>query len=68
MADSKWKQDESGTWVRTVNGVEERTSVNPNATEGALVAAAELGVDLNSVKGTGKDGAITKADVEGAAS
>jgi pyruvate/2-oxoglutarate dehydrogenase complex dihydrolipoamide acyltransferase (E2) component len=39
----------------------------PNATAGAVEAADELGVDLNSVEGTGKDGKITKADVESAA-
>jgi hypothetical protein len=36
----------------------------PHATEGAIEAADELGVDLNEVEGTGKGGRITKADVE----
>lgn len=63
---SKWKQEDDGMWVRTIDGVEERTSVNPNATEAALAAAQELGVNLNDVKGTGKDGSITKGDVESA--
>lgn len=38
-----------------------------DATTGALEAAAELGVDLNEVEGTGAGGRITKADVEAAA-
>lgn len=36
----------------------------PNATEGAVKLAAEKGVDLNLVWGTGTDGRITKNDVE----
>ena len=36
-------------------------------TGAAAELAAELGVDLSSVEGTGKDGRITKADVEAAA-
>jgi pyruvate/2-oxoglutarate dehydrogenase complex dihydrolipoamide acyltransferase (E2) component len=38
-----------------------------NATDGAIEAANELGVDLATVTGTGADGRITKADVEAAA-
>lgn len=38
-----------------------------DATDGAREAASELGVDLSSVSGSGKDGRITKADVEKAA-
>lgn len=38
--------------------------IQPNATAGALAAAVELGIDLATVTGTGKDGRITKADVE----
>ena len=33
------------------------------ATAGAIAAAAELGVDLETVEGTGKNGKVTKADV-----
>lgn len=40
------------------------TSVD--ATDGAVEFAAEHGVDLASVKGSGKDGRIVKADVEAA--
>jgi 2-oxoacid dehydrogenase-like protein with E3 subunit-binding domain len=36
-------------------------------TGAAAERAAELGVDLSTVIGTGKDGRITKADVEAAA-
>lgn len=38
-----------------------------DATQGALEAAAELGVDLTDITGTGASGRITKADVEAAA-
>jgi len=37
------------------------------ATKEAAELAEELGVDLSSVQGTGKDGKITKPDVEAAA-
>jgi 2-oxoglutarate dehydrogenase E2 component (dihydrolipoamide succinyltransferase) len=37
------------------------------ATQAALDLAHELGVDPANIKGTGKDGRITKADVEAAA-
>jgi pyruvate/2-oxoglutarate dehydrogenase complex dihydrolipoamide acyltransferase (E2) component len=36
-------------------------------TGAAAELAQELGVDLSTVEGTGKDGRITKADVEAAA-
>lgn len=35
-----------------------------NATAGAVELAEQEGVDLSQVEGTGKDGKITKADVE----
>ena len=38
-----------------------------DATDGAVAAAEELGVDLATVTGTGAEGRITKADVEAAA-
>lgn len=62
--ETRWKQNDDGSWSRIIKGNEETTFVNPNATQGALDAAAELGVDLASVSGTGKGGKITKADVE----
>lgn len=40
----------------------------PVASHHAVKLAEELGVDLSAVTGTGKDGSITKADVEAAAS
>ena len=67
--EERWRYDEAtGSWSRRIGGVEETTSVNPNATEGALEAAEEAGVDLATVQGSGKGGRITKADVESAAS
>ena len=39
-----------------------------DATQGALEAAEELGVDLAEIEGTGAHGRITKSDVEAAAS
>lgn len=40
----------------------------PPATDAAVAHAQELGVDLKQVKGTGKDGQITKGDVAAHAS
>lgn len=37
------------------------------ATPAAQAAADDAGVDLTTVSGTGKDGKVTKADVEAAA-
>jgi pyruvate/2-oxoglutarate dehydrogenase complex dihydrolipoamide acyltransferase (E2) component len=37
------------------------------ATRGAIEAASQYGIDITTVSGTGKDGRITKADVEAAA-
>jgi len=63
----RWAQNEDGSWSRKIGGNEETTYVNPNATDGALTAAEELGVDINTITGSGKDGKVTKADVEAAA-
>ena len=41
-------------------------SVEVFATQAALDHAAALGIDLASIQGTGKDGKVTKADVEAA--
>lgn len=44
-------------------------SENPedlNVTAAALAHAKEVGVDITSIQGTGKDGTITKADVAAA--
>jgi pyruvate/2-oxoglutarate dehydrogenase complex dihydrolipoamide acyltransferase (E2) component len=66
--ETRWKQNDDGSWSRTVGGVQETTAVNPNATAGAQEIAEELGVDLTGVSGSGKGGRITKADVEAVAS
>lgn len=44
------------------------THTDIDATDGARKAAAELGVDLAEIEGTGAEGRVTKADVEHAAS
>ncbi len=72
-----WTQTADGSWTRQRNGVEETTGYDPyvkpetpddlNATQGAVEAAAEHGVDISTVTGTGAGGRITKADVEAAA-
>lgn len=38
-----------------------------DATEAAVTAAAEMGVDLSAVKGSGAEGRITVGDVKAAA-
>lgn len=66
--EERWRQNEDGSWTRKLpDGNEETGPNNPYATAGANEAARELGVDINTVQGTGKDGKITKADVEAAA-
>lgn len=60
---SRWRQTPTGEWERNI-GV---PSTGVDATEGALEAAADLGIDITTVQGSGKDGRITKADVEAAA-
>ena len=57
--------------ARTAEEIEASAAANNeasevNATDGAVEAANELGVDLATVTGTGADGRITKADVEAA--
>jgi pyruvate/2-oxoglutarate dehydrogenase complex dihydrolipoamide acyltransferase (E2) component len=47
--------------------VEEENGDDPRATSAAVARAAELGVDLNAVTGTGLNGKITVPDVEAAA-
>lgn len=60
---TRWVQNEDGSYSRRIT-VE---SAEVDATEGAEDLAAELGIDLATVEGTGKDGRITKGDVEAAA-
>lgn len=63
---TRWARNEDGSWQRHPEYQPEAVSA-ADATKGAQEAAEELGVDLASVSGTGKDGKITKADVEAAA-
>lgn len=53
--------------IENFEAVNEANEPEYDATEGAVAAAEELGVDLANVTGTGAEGRITKADVEGAA-
>lgn len=60
---TRWAINEDGSYSRHP-GFEDGTIAE--ATKGAEEAAEELGVDLATVTGSGKDGKITKADVEAA--
>lgn len=60
---NRWRQNDDGSWSRRVTVFSE---VGVKATKAAITAAENLGVDLASVKGTGADGQITKADVQAA--
>lgn len=59
--------------VHTAAGTSEPTTTDDDngddlyATSGAVIAADQYGIDITTVSGTGKDGRITKADVEAAA-
>lgn len=65
---TRWTENEDGSWTRKLEtGDNGNEPAAPNATAGAITASEELGVDLTTVTGTGKDGKITKADVEAAA-
>lgn len=70
MANSeRYVQQEDGSFIRSpvppelVGADGEETE----ATDAAEELAAELGVDLATVEGTGKDGRVTVADVRAAA-
>lgn len=60
---SRWQQNKQGDWVRILGGGGEQ---GVKATAGAVELAYEHGIDLATLTGSGKDGNITKADVEAA--
>lgn len=64
---NRWTQNEDGSWSRRP-GFEANDKAPPApdvyATQGALNAAKALGIDITTITGTGKDGRITKPDVE----
>jgi pyruvate/2-oxoglutarate dehydrogenase complex dihydrolipoamide acyltransferase (E2) component len=65
--ESRWTQLDDESWIRTVLVEDDEDDGSVNATAGAITAAEELGVDISTVVGSGKDGKVTKADVEAAA-
>lgn len=63
MAQSeRYVQQEDGSFIRAP-----RLPDAEGATDAAVELAAELGVNLTEVEGTGRDGRITVADVRAAA-
>lgn len=62
---SRWETLGDDIWVRRLG---EYSAQGVNATDGAIATAAKLGVNIFDVIGSGKDGRITKADVEAYAS
>lgn len=62
---SQWVEIEPGVRVRSHTVSEENG--DSDATAAAIARAEELGVDLATVTGTGKNGRITVGDVEAAA-
>lgn len=60
---TRWQQNADGTWSRKLSDYAE---VGVRATASAIAAAEALGLDISTVTGTGKDGKITKPDVEAA--
>ena len=61
----RWEAgEEAGTYTRTGQSGVVSDAEELDATDSAVALAAELGVDLADVEGSGKDGRITKADVE----
>jgi pyruvate/2-oxoglutarate dehydrogenase complex dihydrolipoamide acyltransferase (E2) component len=70
LGDQRWVQEGTNSagdpvYVRAHG---ERYYEDIETTGAAAELAAELGVDLSTVEGTGKGGRITKTDVEKAAS
>jgi Pyruvate/2-oxoglutarate dehydrogenase complex, dihydrolipoamide acyltransferase (E2) component, and related enzymes len=75
----RWQETEAGVWERKLGegevvvedapaeeaaAEEAYTEGGINATDGAIEAATELGIDIATVAGTGLNGRVTKADVE----
>lgn len=54
-----------GTDETTGESDDDSTQPEYDATEAAMILAYKHGIDLSTVTGTGKDGRITKSDVEG---
>jgi len=73
--DRRWIQNPDGSFTRISQAVKEVEAFEQSenyykdieTTGAAADLAAELGVDLSEVEGSGKGGRITKADVEAAA-
>lgn len=51
---------------KALTGPPENKAAEPDITDAAAELAAEYGIDVNTVKGSGADGRITKGDVEDA--
>ena len=64
----QYSKESAGPSTRQATEHGSRYYEDLQTTGAAAELAAELGVDLSVVEGTGKDGRITKADVEKAAS
>ena len=64
----RWHRNEDGSYTRITWPVADKEAkMGVDATEAAIKLAGELGVDLSEIEGSGKDGRITKFDVEAAA-
>ena len=63
----RYSEDSAGPSTRAHGEHSEHYYEDISTTGAAAELAAELGVDLSTVKGTGKNGNITKADVQKAA-
>lgn len=65
--DSRWQRTGEGTYIRATSGAQLYGQTETGATAAAIKAAEELGVDITTVEGTGKDGKVTIGDVKAAA-
>ena len=62
---NQWQQSAEGAEADAISA-EEDNGGTPQATGAAIALAAELGIDINTVTGTGYNGKVTKPDVEAA--